>query len=136
VAREAIEAVVREAHAAFNRGDVDAFMENWDEDCEYRPAGAQKTAADDHVFCGRDELRRRWEGMLDTWNDVETDVHEVQVAGDRAFVSVTLLGRGRASGVPIEAPFFQVATVRDGRIIACHDFADAGHALEAAGLRN
>jgi ketosteroid isomerase-like protein len=47
---------------------------------------------------------------------------------------VTLLGRGRASGVPIEAPFFQVATVRDGRIVACHDFADAGRALRAAGL--
>jgi uncharacterized protein len=133
VAREAIEAVVREAHEAFNRGDLDAFMESWDEDCEYRTASTPGMD-EDHVFSGRDGLRRRWQGMLDTWNEIETDVHEVRVAGDHAFVSLTLLGRGRASGVPIEAPFFQVATIRNGRIVACHDFADPGRALEAAGI--
>ena len=133
MAREAIEAVVRGAHDAFNRGDVDAFMEIWDEDCEYRTASAQDLA-DDYVFCGRNGIRSRWQGMLDTWNEIETDIHEVRVAGDRAYVSLTLLGRGRASGVPIEAPFFQVATVRDGRIVACRDYADAGRALEAAGI--
>ena len=108
-------------------------MEIWDDDCEYRPASAEDLAGE-NVFRGRDGIRRRWQGMLETWNDVETDVHEVRVAGDRAFVSLTLLGRGRASGVPIEAPFFQVATIRDGRIVACRDYADPGRALEAAGL--
>jgi ketosteroid isomerase-like protein len=37
--------------------------------------------------------------------------------------------------LPSSAAFFQVATIRDGRIVACRDFADAGRAIEAAGLR-
>jgi ketosteroid isomerase-like protein len=42
---------------------------------------------------------------------------------------------GRVSGVTIEARFFQVATIRAGKILLLRDFSDRDQALEAAGLR-
>lgn len=37
--RAAVEALIRDAHAARHRGDLDALMDYLQPDCSYRPAG-------------------------------------------------------------------------------------------------
>jgi ketosteroid isomerase-like protein len=44
-------------------------------------------------------------------------------------------GRGRGSGVEVEARFYEVYTVRDGRTVRWEEFSDRAEALKAAGLR-
>ncbi len=43
-------------------------------------------------------------------------------------------GRGRQSGVPIEIHFFELATIRDGKVRQIEYFRHRADALEAAGL--
>jgi ketosteroid isomerase-like protein len=52
--------------------------------------------------------------------------------GDSVVVTVRLRGRGRGSGVEIDARFYDVSTLRDGKIIRMDQFTERSQALEAA----
>ena len=72
--------------------------------------------------------------MSEAWRNWDSEVHEVRQAGEQVLVFRTVRVRGRVSDVVIEAPFFQLATIRGGKIVASRDFSDRDDALEAAGL--
>lgn len=132
--QESAEEIAYKAHEAFSRGDREAFVALWAEECEYQPALERDIAGEEGVFRGHDGIRRWWQGMSDSWRDWESEVHDVHDAGDHVLIVCTVRAEGRLSGAAIEARFFQVATVRDGRIFASRDFSDRDRALEAAGL--
>jgi ketosteroid isomerase-like protein len=134
MSRENVEEFVRNAHAAFSRGDAEAFISCWSSDCEYQPA-MERGLAGVSGYRGHDGIRRWWREMSETWEDASTEVHEVRPVGDEVLASVTLRARGKASGAVVAAPFFQVGTIRNGKIVRQRDFADRAEALEAAGLR-
>src|SRR5437879_3961313 len=117
-----VEEFVRNVHAAFNRGDMEAFVSLWSSDCEYQPA-MERDLGGASGYRGHDGIRRWWREMSETWEDLSTEVHEVRAAGDEVLVSVTLRGTGKASGIVVAAPFFQVGTIRDGKIVRGRDFA-------------
>ena len=52
----------------------------------------------------------------------------------RVLVLTQQSGRGRESGVPIVIHFFQLWTIRDGRVWRIEYFRHRADALEAAGL--
>jgi ketosteroid isomerase-like protein len=51
--------------------------------------------------------------------------------GDSVVVTVRLRGRGRGSGVEIDALFYDVYTLRDGKIVRMDQFTERSEALEA-----
>jgi ketosteroid isomerase-like protein len=53
---------------------------------------------------------------------------------DRVLASMSQSGRGRESGVPIVIHFFEVFTIRDGKVRKMEIFRHHADALEAAGL--
>jgi len=55
-------------------------------------------------------------------------------SGDRVVVTVRLRGRGRGSGIEIGALFYDVYTVRDGKIVRMDQFTERRQAFEAVGL--
>jgi ketosteroid isomerase-like protein len=71
MSQESIEALVRSGRDAFNRGDLDAFIDVWDEECEYQPAWELDMAGEDS-FRGHEGIRRWWQEMSDAWSDWET----------------------------------------------------------------
>jgi ketosteroid isomerase-like protein len=136
MSHESAEEIVRKAHEAVRRGDREAFVACWAEECEYRPALERDIEGDENVFRGHDGIRLWWQGMSEAWSDFSTEVLEIRDAGyDRVLVSVLLRARGRRSDATIETPFFQLVTIRDGRVVASRDFSDRKQALNAAGLR-
>ncbi len=68
------------------------------------------------------------------WEDYELVPEEFVDMGDRVVATVLLGGRGRGSGVEVDARFYDVYTVRDGKIVRMDQFTDRSEALEAAGL--
>ena len=56
-------------------------------------------------------------------------------AGDRVVVTARHRGRGRESGVSVDARFYEIYSLRDGKIVRVDEFAERIEALEAAGLR-
>lgn len=73
---------VRDGVAAFNRGDLDAWLEYWTDDIDYR---AVEGALDDHgPIVVKDALRAYVEDWRDTFDDFRQE-------------PVDLIGAGRAS---------------------------------------
>jgi ketosteroid isomerase-like protein len=132
MSKENAEEIVRNGHAAFSRGDVDAFVSYWSADCEYEPVVGPLGA--DRGYRGHDGLRRWWREFAESLEDWSSTIHEIRAAGDHTFVSLTLDVTGKSSRAVVTTPFFQLVTIRDGKIVRSRDFADRGEALEAAGL--
>jgi ketosteroid isomerase-like protein len=133
VSEETVEEIVRDIHAAFNRGDEEAFASFWSSDCEYQPA-MERDLGGPSSYRGRSGIRRWWREMMETWEEPRSEVHEVRSAGDKVLVSITLHATGKASGAVVAAAFFQVGLIRDGKIVRGRDFADRAEALEDIGL--
>jgi ketosteroid isomerase-like protein len=85
------------------------------------------------TYCGPagvGEFFRRWVGPFDEWGYEVGDVIE---AGDSVVVQIQQWGRGKGSGATVESRFWQVWTIRDGKVVrATHHFEKAD-ALEAVG---
>jgi ketosteroid isomerase-like protein len=131
---ENAEEILRNAHAAFNRRDLEAFVSIWSTDCEYHPGLERDLDGATRSYHRHDGIRRWWREMTESWEDASTEIHEIRPAGDELFATITLHARGKGSGAVVEAPFFQVVSTRDGKIVRSLDFANRAQALEAAGL--
>ena len=79
MAKENVE-LVREMVAAFNRGDVDSWLEYWVDDIDYRAA---EGALDDRgPIHGRDALRAYVQDWSDTFDDFRQEPVELIDAGE------------------------------------------------------
>ena len=73
----------------------------------------------------------RWENE---WEDLKTVAEDFTGSGDRVLVTVHFSGRGRLSGIEVDARTYEVYTLNDGKIVRMDEFSDKAEALEAAGL--
>jgi ketosteroid isomerase-like protein len=67
------------------------------------------------------------------WDDYKVMPEEFVDRGDHVIVTVRLRGRGRGSGVEIDARFYDVYTLRDGKIVRMDQFTELSEALDAVG---
>jgi ketosteroid isomerase-like protein len=78
------------------------------------------------------EFFRRWVGAFDEW---DYEVGNVIDAEDSVVVRVHQWGRGEGSGVSVDSEFWQVWTIRNGKVVRWGAYATEADALEALGLR-
>jgi ketosteroid isomerase-like protein len=87
------------------------------------------------TYYGLEGLREGWLGWLAAWDDFTTEAEEFISAGNGCFlVVVHLTGRGKESGVPIDAHAFNVVKLVEGKIVRLELHMQREDALEAAGL--
>ena len=125
---------VRDAFVAYNRGDLDAFLdEYWTDDIDYR---AVEGAPDDHgPIHGKAEMRAYMQDWFDTFDDLKVEPLEVIDAGqDQAVAVVRFGGRAKLSGVEVDLTFAALYTVREGKVARGREYWTKEQALEAAGL--
>jgi ketosteroid isomerase-like protein len=73
--------------------------------------------------------------LRDAWIDRIQELLELIEAPDgRAVALVRQSGRGRQSGVPVVIHFFELFTIRDGKVLKIEFFRHRADALQAAGL--
>lgn len=82
--------IIRRAFDAFNRGDLDAALENLAPDFEYVPSGAIPGVT--HTFHGPAGYRSFLRWILDEFDDVQAELDEIRGEADHVFTSVTLRG--------------------------------------------
>jgi ketosteroid isomerase-like protein len=87
------------------------------------------------VYHGREGFVRGVQELTETFDDFHIEVEELYDLGQRVVALVRLRGRGRGSGVPVDAPFAHVVTFRGEQIARWHAYAHRDEALEAVGLR-
>jgi len=84
-----------------------------------------------HGPAGVREFFRRWVGPFDEWSYEFGDAID---AGDSVVVHIHQWGRGTGSGVTVESEFWQVWTIRDGKVVRGTHHPEKAEALEAVGL--
>jgi ketosteroid isomerase-like protein len=121
MSRESVEIVRR-----FLAVDVDEALTYADPAIVWNPIEELPTQGHDAV---RASLAR-WKAE---WDDYKVMPEEFVDRGDCVVVTVRLRGRGRGSGVEIDARFYDVYTLRDGKIVRMDQFTERSQALEAVG---
>jgi ketosteroid isomerase-like protein len=120
--------------AGDERAFVDrAFRDYLDEQVEIRaPTGV---SGGEPVFHGREGVVQLSATICNAWAEWRFEPVRLLGAGDRVVVFVRVVGKGRASRVPIEMNNTHVVTILNGRIKSIRVYRDRQQALEAVGLR-
>jgi ketosteroid isomerase-like protein len=84
---------------------------------------------------GPDEMRYDWERWASAFDGLRVTVEEIIDAGNRVVLVAHHQGRGRGSGIEVDARFYEVYTLRKGKVLRVDEYTEREQALEAAGLR-
>jgi ketosteroid isomerase-like protein len=123
--------IVREIYRAWERGDFTS-NEGADGEIEFHI----RAGPDDAVHHGVDAMGHAWREWLGAWDEFKTEAREFIELGDDVLVLAEFRGRGKASGMPIEAMAGAcLFSLRDGKVVRLGTYTDPAEALEAAGLR-
>jgi ketosteroid isomerase-like protein len=127
--REENERLIREGMEAFNRGDLDALVEIFDEELESRVGPG---LANSGTWRGREGFAE----MVTTWGEAfgtqtNTIVRFTHPDEDHVIVEVHQAAVGAVSGVPVEMTAFYLFEIRRGRAVRLHMYGDYESALSA-----
>jgi ketosteroid isomerase-like protein len=115
----------------WREGDPEASFQGVAPDFEWvvpgHPEGEIRRGAD-----GAIQFFREW---TEPWEEFHVDWELHRAGHDRVLAVVSMQGRGRESGVPVETRLAQLWTFREGRAARMVVYTDLETAFEAAGLR-
>ena len=90
---------------------------------------------DEEASSGFDAMRSDMERWASAFEELTVTFEEIIDAGDQVVVVAHHQGRGRASGVNVDTRFYEVYSLREGKVSRVDEFNERAEALEAAGLR-
>jgi ketosteroid isomerase-like protein len=125
------------ANAEFVRELLGRFNESGEIDWSRMHPEFELTAPeyipDARTYKGRQGVRDFVEQITSTFESPRWEIHElVEVSGDVIVTSGAVRGRGRSSGIPVEAPESQVWEFRDGRLWRLRAFGTMQEAMAVA----
>jgi ketosteroid isomerase-like protein len=134
MSRENVEAFER-AIEAYNRRDIDAFLEPIDPEVELPGALQALLESEAKVYRGYEGVRQWVRDIDEALANIRLELPEIHDLGDRLVAIGRLSARGQASGAETESPFGCVLEWKNGKATRVVSFLDRKEALEAAGLR-
>jgi ketosteroid isomerase-like protein len=128
-AREAYDAL----GVAVRAGDFDTFFREYvHPEIEWVP---MEGALDVDVSYGHEAVKGRMMAMLDVMEEPQIEAGEIIDAGETVVIAIRISGRGRGSGIDVEADWFHVVTERDNKAVRIEWHRSRDDAIKAAGLR-
>ena len=124
--------MLKRAIDAFNRRDIDSLMALATPDFEW--FGALLGKVEGGSYHGREGIERYFADAADTWEEFRSAADEFRHLDDRVLALGRLEGRGKGSGITVDAPFWMLADFRNGKLSRTRSYLDRGEALRAAGL--
>lgn len=119
-----------EATEAFNRGDVEAWLAFYDEDCVFEPLLTEIEG----TYAGHAGVAEFIRAIGELYESFQVDLEDVRDLGDRVLALGTATGVGKHSGIEQRVELAIVARFHQGRVTHLKDFGDKTRALEAAGV--
>jgi ketosteroid isomerase-like protein len=132
MSRENVE-VVERAFEAFDRGDFDAVLALCDEDIVI--SQPRELPGAPPILHGHAGVLESFELWPEQWDDFRLEILDMRDLGSHVLVSARTFGRGKQSGIEVEARFTFVFTLRNGKLSEWQLFLREEEALEAVGLR-
>jgi ketosteroid isomerase-like protein len=116
----------------FNRRDLGTYDELYTPDYEWFPA-LTGTIEGRH-YEGREGLETWFVEAADTWESFIVVTEELRDLGDHVLGLGRIAGRGRGSGVELDAAMGMIVDFRDGRISRTRNYLSQDEALHEAGV--
>jgi ketosteroid isomerase-like protein len=123
---------VQERFDCWNRDEFEPMEELYAEDAEFDVSAVFTDVA---PMRGKENIRRYWHELRETWAGLRLDPVEVLDAGDgRYVVDLRLWGRGQRSGAEVEQRFAFLYDVRpeESKVIRVRLLPDLSTALDLA----
>jgi ketosteroid isomerase-like protein len=123
---------VRAFIEAYNRRDFEAAVESFDPGVEWvLPDDMSSDSCQ-----GPGAIRRFWEGLDETFDELKLLPQEFVDAGDHVATRLRHYGRGKRSGAVIDEELYhQVTTFRGEMMVRLEYFERWSEALQAAGVK-
>src|SRR5829696_2481157 len=119
---------------AFNRGDINAMLEEFDPDVEWHTAS---DIPDSTVYRGHDGVASLIQEWVNSFEDFRVDAEELIDRGEYVVLSVVLRGRipgSLESDREVTLRRFGVDKVSNGKIVEVREYMTLEQVLEAVGL--
>ena len=133
MSRENVE-IVRRVYDAVARRDAETVRALYDPEVEWDTSRLASEGMGTGLYRGLSGIRTFLRQWNEAWEDSSFDLEELIEAGEEVVSVVTRKGRGRASGIEVQAPGAVVWTIRGGKIVRVVLFPTRAEALKAAGL--
>jgi ketosteroid isomerase-like protein len=123
-----VEAVNR-AYAAWNSGDLEAFLETVHPDVVWEPSGTFPDITSHYE--GHEGVREFWHDFVGPWESISIEFTEVRELSDQdVVIKVRFRGHGRG-GIEVEQDFGQRYRIENGLLVHMRSFASWEEALGA-----
>jgi ketosteroid isomerase-like protein len=124
-------AAVRSVYECWGRGDFRGGVEAFDPRVTFV---IPPDFPDAGTYTGLDEIAGYTRDFLEPWTRITIEAEELVDAGDAVVATVYQQGVGTGSGVDTGFRYWQVWSLRDGRVTRLENFRDRAAALSAADL--
>src|SRR3954470_3075036 len=122
---------IREAYAAFVRGDLDSALASFVPEATFtNPA----YAVEGGVRVGYDEIRAGFKSLHDEFEYSSLDVEQLIEGPEGVLVVVRFQGSGKTSGAPLDVRFFHVFRMRGEEVLDFAWFTSLEEGRRAVGL--
>ena len=122
---------IRRVEAAFNRGDLDALVDELSPDAEWEVSENNPAARTLH---GRDEIRAYLEDWRDTVHGLHYEASRYVDAGDAVVQLGSMTSRVGGGDAELTVPLAFVTRFRDGVPVRTEEYLDVEQALAAVRL--
>ena len=125
--------VVRDAYAAFQRGDIAHVLERVSDDVEWQLLGPAEIP-NSGLRRGRQEVTRFFQDVAATWAIEVFEPRQFVAQGDTVVVLGRYAGKAKATQRPYGGEFAHVFTLRDGKVTHYVEFGDTAMLMAALAL--
>ena len=119
---------LRGSYAALNRRDIDGTVAVLAEDAKWVEHSDLPEAGS---YRGRETIRSFLEHFLDSWDQFEQEIEEVQERDGCILLFIRLSARGKGSGIDVESRYAHLWLMEDGRGVRVDAYYDRESALAA-----
>jgi ketosteroid isomerase-like protein len=124
--------LARRSIAAWNSGDVQAWLETLDPAVELWPP---KPDVYQPPYQGHEGARAFREALAGDWGHIWLRAESFHASGDEVLAVGHLEARGQANGLRLTTPAAWLVRLRDRKVVGWRVYTDQNEALKAAGLR-
>jgi len=129
-------ATIRRMYDAWLAQDIDAVFETFDEGIVLNPDPEATWVGVGEVYRGHDGVRRYMTAVYEAFEEYRPEVEKLIDAGDQVLTLAIEHGRGRESGIEVEANrTAHVWTMREGKAVRLDLYLDREKARAALGMK-
>jgi len=123
----------RRAIDAWNRVNLESFLEAWHPECEWRPAFPRSLEGVGTLYRGREGIARAWHGVRAVWDEYVLEPEDARIVSKQLVVVGRVQAHGKESGLDLDSGWSALVTFRDGLMLTAFDWLEREAALEALG---